>query len=189
MNQIYSDSIVKAKSYYDGFDDVIHDWEHSERVATNARLIADNLGYEDKDFLTLCALWHDTARTQQSEGHEEQSALWAEKDLLSRGIDRETAEKAYEAIRFHKSTANPTTIEGKIIRDADKLDIFTVGRWEKCDAAGWKREYVDDLQKTVESMGKYPDAFTYDYTKELFKQRVPSFLKYYDSVKDKLAEF
>ncbi len=186
MNQVYVESIAKAKSYYDNFNDVIHDWEHSERVATNARLIADHIGYEDKDFLTLCALWHDTARTEQSEGHEEQSALLAEKDLIARGVDKEIGEKAYEVIRFHKSTANPTTTEGKIMRDADKLDIFTAGRWKKCAVAGWKKEYVDDLQKTVETMGKYPDAFTYDYTKELFKQRVPSFLRYYDTVKNQL---
>lgn len=186
MNQVYTTSIVKAKSYYDDIDDVIHDWEHSVRVATNARLIADNLGYEDKDFLTLCALWHDTARTKQSEGHEEQSAIWAEKDLLARGVDKETAEKAYDAIRFHKSSAKPTTIEGKIIRDADKLDIFNVSRWKKCAVAGWKKEYIDDLVKTVETMGKYPNAFNYEFTKELFKQRVPGFLRYYESVRDKL---
>lgn len=186
MNHIYADSIARAKSFYDGFDDVIHDWEHSERVAENARLIADHLGYEDKAFLTLCALWHDAARTTQSEGHEEAGALLAEKDLLARGVDKTTAEKAYEAIRFHKSSANPTTIEGRIIRDADKLDIFTAARWKKCEASGWRKDYVDDLRKTVETMGKYPDAFTYGFTKELFKQRRPIFLEYYESIKEQL---
>lgn len=181
MNVQYASSIARAKSLYDGFYDVIHDWEHSERVATNARLIADNIGYKDKEFLELCALWHDTARTQGVvEGHEEESALMAEKDLIHHGVDKETAERVYTAIRFHKSTSSPTTTEGKIIRDADKLDIFTVARWRKCAEAGWIKEYVDDLRKTVASHGKYPDAFTYDYTKEQFKKRLPSFLRYYE---------
>ena len=41
MNIIYAASIAKAKSLYDNFHDVIHDWQHSERVAANALLLAD----------------------------------------------------------------------------------------------------------------------------------------------------
>src|SRR5579863_10080858 len=108
MNSLYNASALKAKSFYDNFDDVIHDWEHSERVATNARLIADNVGYTDKEFLELSALWHDAARTKGfTEGHEEESALMAEKDLVQHGVDKETAERAYAAIRFHKSSSRP----------------------------------------------------------------------------------
>jgi HD superfamily phosphodiesterase len=190
MNSAYATSIARAKNLYDGFYDVIHNWEHSERVATNARLIADAIGYEgDKDFLELCALWHDAARTQGfTDGHEEEGALMAKQDLIQHGVDKETAERVYTAIRFHKSSSNPTTTEGKIIRDADKLDIFTVARWENCAKAGWIKEYVDDLRKTVAAHRKYPDAFTYDFTKEQFAQKLPEFLSYYESVKDSLPE-
>lgn len=189
MNRLYAESISRVRKLYDGFYDVIHDLEHSERVAANARLIADQIGYKDKEFLELCALWHDAARTQSVvEGHEEESALMARKDLLTHGVDEETAERVYEAIRFHKSTSNPTTTEGKIIRDADKLDIFTVRRWKKCADAGWTHEYADDLRKTVAAHGKYPDAYTYAFTKDQFKERFPSFIRYYESVKAQLPE-
>lgn len=188
MKQIYEDSIAKARSYYEGFDDALHDWAHSERVATNARLMADNIGYKDKDFLTLCALWHDTARASGSKQHEEDSALLARKDLLERGANADLAERACEAIRFHKSTASPTTIEGKIIRDADKLDIFCIDRYKRCMAAGWTEEYSRDLKKTIDNINiaKYPDAFTYDFTKEKFKEQLPGFLRYYESIKPRL---
>jgi HD superfamily phosphodiesterase len=184
---MYTDSISTVRSFYDNFYDIIHNFEHSERVAANAKLIADSIGYDDKDFLELCALWHDAARTKGvTDGHEEEGALLAKNDMLQRGADRNLAERAYEAIRFHKSSANPMTIEGKIIRDADKLDIFTVKRWQNCAEAGWIPEYVDDLRKTVAAMDKYPDAFTYDYTKEQFKARSIDFLNYYNSIKDQL---
>lgn len=187
MNNLFTASIAKAKSLYEGFNDVIHDWEHSERTAVHAHLIADNLGYQDKDLLELCALWHDAARTKGlTDGHEEAGAQMAKADLLQRGADKELAERAYEAIRFHKSTASPVTIEGKIIRDADKLDIFTIRRWEKCAEAGWTQEYVEDLKSTVATMGRYPDAFTYDYTKKLFEEHRQDFIKYYESIKDQL---
>lgn len=189
MNTTYQASIAHAKSLYDGFYDVIHDWQHSERVAGNALVLADELGYEDKDFLKLCALWHDAARTQGfTIGHEEEGALMAQSDLLARGVSADIAARAYETIRHHKSSSSPTSIEGKIIRDADKLDIFTVARWQKCAEAGWTEEYVDDLRRTVAAHGKYPDAFTYEYTKQQFEKRLPEFLDYYDSIKSSLPE-
>lgn len=189
MNTTYLASIVHVKSLYNGFYDVIHDWQHSERVASNALLLADELGFENKDFLELCALWHDAARTQGfTTGHEEEGALMAQTDLLSRGIAVDEATRAYETIRHHNSSSSPTSIEGKIIRDADKLDIFTVARWKKCAETGWIEEYVDDLRKNVAAHGKYPDAFTYDYTKQQFGKRLPEFLHYYDSIKDSFPD-
>lgn len=183
MEQIYADSINKAKNYYKGYWDLLHDLSHIERVAENAKLIAKSVGYEDLDFLELCAYWHDVARTQGIEPHEEASAALAREDLLSRGSDDKLADLAYEAIRFHKSTANPQTIEGKIIRDADKLDIFSIVRWQKAQQAGWPKYCVEDLKKAIENLPRYPGVFTYDYTKKLYEERLPAFLKFCESVK------
>lgn len=189
MNSKYEASITRVKKLYEGFYDVIHDWEHSERVAANSHLIANNIGYHDKEFLELGALWHDTARTRGIiDGHKEEGALMAKKDLEQHGVDKETAERVYTAIRFHKSSSSPTSIEGRIIRDADMLDLFMVARWKKCNDAGWTREYADNIRKTFASYKKYFDAFTYDFTKEQFRLRLPSFLRYYESVKDHLPE-
>ncbi len=186
MEQIYADSIEEARSYYRDFKDIIHGQSHSESVAAAAKEIARSIGFEDFDILELCAFWHDAARTRGLEPHEEAGAVMARDDLLSRGASEEEANRAYEGIRFHKSSANPETVEGKIIRDADKLDIFNVERWKKCAEAGWTKEYIGDLLKTVETRGKYPDAFSYNYTKDQFKKRLPEFLAYYESIKDHL---
>ena len=183
MKQVYVDSIAKAKSYYKGCKDVIHDLSHTERVVQNAKEIAKALDYDDLDFLELCAYWHDVARTLGKEPHEEAGAAMARDDLLERGVSQEVADSAYEAIRFHKSTANPLTIEGKIIRDADKLEIFSVIRWQKAQQAGWPDYCVEDLKKTIENMSKYPNVFTFDYSKKLYQERLPEFKKFYNSVK------
>jgi len=188
MKQVYADSIQKAKNYYDNGQDILHDLSHSDRVAELAKQIAEAVNYNDTDILEVCAFWHDVARTRGVEPHEEAGAVMARDDLLSRRASEEDANKAYEGIRFHKSTAQPTTIEGKIVRDADKLDIFTVSRWQACADAGWKEEYSDDLRKTVEVMGKYPDAFTYDFSKDLYAKRKPEFLAFWKSVKDQLPK-
>lgn len=177
MKQLYADSIAKAKSYYKNQQDVLHDLSHSERVAENARDLGASLGYKNLDFLELCAYWHDVARTLGKEPHEEAGAIMAKDDLLARGAGNRLANLAYEAIRFHKSTASPVTIEGKMIRDADKLDIFSVVRWQKCEEAGWNEEYDEDLKKTMDNLPRYPGVFSYDYTKELYQERLPKFLE------------
>lgn len=104
--------------------------------------------------------------------------------MLSRGVSKDIADSVYEAIRFHKSTANPVTIEGKIIRDADKLDIFSVVRWQKCIDAGWTEEYKVDFERALANLSRYPGIFTYDYTKELYRQRLPEFLTFSESIKN-----
>lgn len=186
MQQTYVDSIAKAKSYYKGYKDVIHDLSHTERVVHNAHEIAKALGYSDLDFLELCIYWHDVARTLGKEPHEEAGAVMVRDDLLGRGVSQDLADSAYEAIRFHKSSANPVTIEGKIIRDADKLEIFSVVRWQKAQQAGWPDYCVDDLKKTVENINRYPSAFTFDYTKKLYEKKLAEFKRFYDSIKTKL---
>ena len=183
MKQVYVDSIVKAKSYYKGYKDVIHDLSHTERVVQKAKEIAKALDYNDQDFLELCGYWHDVAKTLGKEPHEEASAVMARDDLLERAVSQDVADSTYEAIRFHKSTANPITIEGKIIRDADKLEIFSVIRWQKAQQAGWPDYCIEDLKKTIANMTKYPDVFTFDYTKELYEKKLPEFKKFYNSVK------
>ena len=44
----------------------------------------------------------------------------------------------------------------------------------------------EDFKHTVAAMGKYPDAYTYDYTKQKFQEMKPAFLAFYESVKHKL---
>lgn len=182
MKKIYVNSITKAKSYYKGFEDILHDLRHSERVVANAKEIAKSVGYQDPDFIELYAYWHDVARAQNIEPHEEAGAAMTRDDLLARGADQKVANLAYEAIRFHKSTANPITVEGKIIRDADKLDIFSVVRWENIVKADKLEEYAEELKKTIDNLYKYPDVFTYDYTKKLYDERLPAFLDFCDSI-------
>lgn len=183
---MYVDSINRAKRLYENFDDIVHDIHHSERVAKYAHKVAESIDFEDDGILELCAFWHDTARTKGIEPHEEAGAQMARDDLLAHRASEDEASKIYEGIRFHKSTASPVTIEGKIIRDADKLDIFTLERWQAVNRIGWEKRYADDLKKTVETMDKYPDAFTYDYTKKKFEEMKPKFLTFWEDIKSNL---
>lgn len=189
MNKQYADSIAHVKNLYKNTTDVLHDYSHSERDAELAKDIARHVGYNNLDLIELIAIWHDAARaTGIDEGHEEASAKMARDDLLGRGVDEKTVDTVYRAIRAHShSKGEPVTnVEGQILKEADKLEIFAVERWQACAEAGWTDYYKSEIRKSYDNIEKYVDAFTFDYTKELFKKRLAEFKSYYDSVKDKL---
>ena len=175
-------SIEKAKSYYQNYDDPVHDLSHTERVVKNAILIARHTDAKNLELIKVAAYWHDVARTQGLEIHEEPGALMAKEDLISRGFDEKTANLVYEAIRFHKLSHKPLTIEGKIIRDADKLDFISVERWQK----GFRMKQYEGLLGIISRLEEFPETLTLPYSKVLYKKRIPKFLEFYESIKDQL---
>lgn len=128
---------------------------HSYRVAGFSRLIADSVGLSESDtnIAWLIGILHDIGRFEQvrrfgtfrdsdSVDHAELGADILFKDGIIRnfyiavsGTDEEKsdlARKIETAIRFHNKLSIPDSLEDKemtfckIIRDADKTDIFRV---------------------------------------------------------------
>lgn len=185
MKRAYADSIAHVKKLYEGDEDVLHNYSHSQRVAALCRHIAQNINYKDLDLVELIGIWHDAARTQgEDKHHEEAGAKMARDDLLDRGVSEKTADTVYRAIRSHSHSKGVpvTNIEGQILKEADKLEIFTVERWKACAEAGWTDYYKREIRKSYANIDNYLDAFTFDYTKKLFKKRLAEFKTFYASI-------
>ena len=152
--------------------------EHIQRVAKNANDIAENLklSKEDIDLAWLIGLLHDIGRFEQvrlyhtfNDGKSVNHAEIGVKILFEDGLIREFIEdKQYDeiikiAILNHNRPAIETglterqLLHSKIIRDADKTDIFRIlisgdkkAIWEKADLSDDKisdeiyREFVED---------------------------------------------
>ena len=106
-----------------------HDFDHTLRVLANARMLAERLPEADRQTVELAALLHDIARPEElaSQGklcHAAAGAKIAEKLLLEFGAPPETARAVADAVRSHRyrDEVEPTTLEAKIVFDADKLD-------------------------------------------------------------------
>lgn len=111
-----------------------HDWEHTDRVWRNARLIAvgeSKNGPVDMTVLEAAAILHDVARpaelkTNGKECHAENGAEMAKELLAECGFtDQDMVANIVECVKRHRyrgKSAPPETIEQKIIFDADKLD-------------------------------------------------------------------
>jgi uncharacterized protein len=118
-------TVEQARSHYSG-EDAAHDFEHVLRVLRLAERIGDAEG-ADMEVLRAAVLLHDVARVQEDSGgpcHAQQGAKRAREILAHHPRQKvEAVAAAIAAHRFRSSTA-PTTLEAKVLYDADKLDAI-----------------------------------------------------------------
>jgi len=126
-------------------NDSAHDFAHIMRVYKNAQMICKKEQVNKK--LVLCAvLLHDVVSYPKSDKRSKlssiQSAEKSKKILKKFNFDNEEIQIISNAIRDHSFSQNkvPSTIVGKILQDADRLDaigaigiarVFAVGGSEK----------------------------------------------------------
>jgi uncharacterized protein len=126
MSQSYV-TIEQARAFYMDADSA-HDFEHILRVTKMAEHLAQVEG-ADVEIVHAAALLHDIARHDEDHGdtkmdHADVSARDAKSFLMRNGADETFGERVAEAIRSHRfrGTAQPQSLEAKILFDADKLD-------------------------------------------------------------------
>lgn len=106
-----------------------HDFSHLLRVWKNATVISDNEG-GDTEILLAAVLLHDCVDVEKnSPDRPRASQLSARKArgiLDDIGWDAERREKVAHAIEAHSFSAGiePTTLEARILQDADRLDAI-----------------------------------------------------------------
>jgi len=116
----------KAKLLYKGADPA-HDFAHIMRVYKNAKEIGEKEG-ADMQVLLLAALLHDAeSGSKLAEVYAESNArnLKTAEDFLKRkGFSEVVTEKVLYAVEVHRFSKGitPTTLEAKILQDADRLD-------------------------------------------------------------------
>src|SRR4051794_1608633 len=119
-------TIEQARQYYTGADPV-HAIDHILRVLAVAERIALAEG-ADVEIVRVAALLHDAAGAAPGEraGHHEAAADFARDVLKAEGWPEGRIEAVGHCIRAHRfrGTEAPSTLEAKILFDADKLDVL-----------------------------------------------------------------
>ncbi|WP_210464925.1 HD domain-containing protein [Rufibacter roseolus] len=105
-----------------------HDWWHIKRVWQNAMSIAQQEN-ADLTVVQLGALLHDIADWKFNAGDEEAGPRAAQKWLKERGAPEDLIQKVCQIIRevtFKGAGVDttPSTLEGKVVQDADRLDAI-----------------------------------------------------------------
>ena len=122
--------IEEARNLTTSQDDIVHDLDHITRTVSVSLHLTDVYRHATKEVVELSAWWHDVGRIHGAADHEQRSAGMLSERLAKLGFESEFISEFTEAIAFHRWTAQPRSLEGTIIRDADKLDFVSIERWQ-----------------------------------------------------------
>ena len=117
----------KVKPFFD--EGGSHSFDHTERVFKLATIIAEKEG-ADLEVVQTAAILHDIARKKEAckeiECHAEHGAKEAGKILQEMNFDKTKIPLVVDCIAVHRfrKAIVPKTIEGKILQDADRLDVL-----------------------------------------------------------------
>ncbi len=160
---------------------VAHRMDHVQRVLQNAYRIASHYPEADLELLKLGVLLHDVCQPfDRKEEHVELSVEIARKILDEIGYPSDRAERVLQIISEHSTECldarRPTSLEARILFDADKLDglgangiarVFALfgqrGR-TPLDAIPWylgKIEMAGDNMQTTEGRQMAADSVKY----------------------------
>ncbi len=123
------DSLLEViRPMYEGADPA-HDFSHILRVFNNARYIGVKEG-ADMQVLLYAALLHDMGSAPKSKPvppqAETQRQRLVESFLIKIGLPEDSRQKTLYAVKVHRFSKGitPTTLEAKILQDADRLDAM-----------------------------------------------------------------
>lgn len=170
MNSAYAESIITAQRYLDLSTDSSHGFSHARRVAENVTLICKAINYSNVELMQLCAWWHDVGRLFDAD-HEELSGMLLYMDLKRRGVSETICEVAHHATRLHRWDMRPSSLEGQILRDADKLDFLNWDRWED----GIRSGQWESVRTKQQLLPRLRQLFDLEASKALYDQRITAF--------------
>lgn len=124
--------LEKAIEIMKTVEDSKHSLSHVKAVVNYTKEILDKVEQANKEVCLISAYWHDVGRSVQEKGHAKLSADMLQEEMRNLGYQEEFIQKCYLAIYKHSWKEKPETLEGKIIRDADKIDFVGIGRWKQC---------------------------------------------------------
>ena len=123
MNQI--ESLKKVAKNKLSKNDPAHDFEHVMRVYRNAEIICKNENGNEKLILSAVLL-HDIIKIKNRKNSALKSAKLSEIILKENSFLADEIKIISDAIKEHSFSKEkiPSTIEGKILQDADRLDAI-----------------------------------------------------------------
>jgi len=176
IEKILSDNeklISKSRKHMEEINDFEHDYNHIKDVVKNVIEIMNNIDeIFDSEVCIIAAYWHDVGRTVQNENHENISGDMLKLEMEKLEYDKDFIQKCYDAILFHKWNMTPKTIEGKIVRDADKLAYLGIGRWHSCIE---NNQRLDDIIELLPNLKN--EILFFDYSKKLYDKEIIKVLK------------
>jgi uncharacterized protein len=176
--RIIQNTIVFVKEQLAGAE-TGHNWSHIERVWKMAQHIQKQEGTGDPLVVELAALLHDISDPKFNGGDEEKGSRMAADFLAEHGLDSRRITHIGDIIQ-HVSfkggvkKAEISTIEFRIVQDADRLDAMgAIGIARAFNYGGFKNRPIYD---------PYISPRTYSSTREYRQSDAPTITHFYEKL-------
>ena len=170
----YEKLIKLAKQYMRTITDYEHDINHMYDVVNYTKELINIINLDiNKEVCIICAYWHDVGRIKQNEGHEILSAEMLKEKMIELGYDNQLINDCYVAIENHKWNMVPKTLEGLIVKDADKLAWIGIGRWKSCLA---NKQNLDEIIKLLPRLKH--EILYFDESKNIYDRDIVKLVEF-----------
>lgn len=154
-----------------------HSTSHMESVVKYAKEILQYEKEANREVCIISAYWHDVGRSVKNEKHSLISADMLKEEMEKMGYDKELIEQCYLAIYKHSWYDMPETLEGIIVRDADKIDFVGINRWKQCINAKHKLTGIFELLPKLRN-----ELLTLDSSRQIYDREVVELIKYLHNI-------
>lgn len=169
----HKDLINIAKEYMKTIKDAEHDINHMNDVVEYTKNILSNINSQvDKEVCIIGAYWHDVGRIKIRDGHEEESVNMLVDTMRKMNYKEEFIKRCSDSIEFHKWNMTPKTIEGLVVKDADKIAWIGSRRWEVCLE---KRQRLDNIINLLPKLKK--EILYFEYSKSVYDEEIVKLVK------------
>ncbi len=175
---------------------VAHRMDHLDRVMANARRIALTIPHVDTELLELAVLLHDVDQPVGRKSEHVALSMGAAKDILTQsGCPEARAAEVLQIISEHSSehveVTPPSSLEAKVLFDADKLDglgaigvsrvfsLFGQMNGSITAAIAWYRKKIDVSLRHLQT----------NEGKRLCEERIPFVLGFLDQLEAELTSY
>jgi HD superfamily phosphodiesterase len=146
-------------------------YEHSFRVYHLAREIGEGVEHDD-DILHAACFLHDI---EMSTGHPESSAERAEAILHETGFDPGKIGLVTDAIVNHMPAGNPSTVEGKLLFDANLLDSIGAVGFARLSVGAFLWYNMKTMQEILQYVSReltFTEKLHFDKSREMAREKI-----------------
>jgi len=146
-------------------------YEHSFRVYHLAREIGEGVEHDEEVLHAACFL-HDI---EMSVGHPKSSADRAEAILHETGFDPQKIPSVIEAITNHMPTGNPSTVEGKLLFDANLLDSIGAVGFARLSVGAFIWYNMKTMQEILQYVARelsFTEKFHFEKSRQLAQDKI-----------------
>jgi len=190
MNKSKKKELIKEAKYYltNTPRNLLHGLDHAKRVWKNALTIIseEKISNIDLDILEILCYWHDVYIPELEESSDYSKITTLTAQYLAKKFPKNQQEKIFDSINNHEFGSKPNFLEGKVLQDADKLDVITKIRFNEAIKAiktgDETKEGILKIMKLVKNkwLPIFSDKLHFQYSKDYFKSIVNDYAEFLD---------